>query len=259
MPVERSKPSISASSWLSVCSRSSFVDERPAPRRWPIASTSSMKMIAGRPLPRLGEQVAHPRGSDADEHLDEARAGDREERHPGLAGNGPGQQRLAGARRADHQHASRSHRARLRVALGVIEEVDDLADLLLRALVAGHVAESGRRGLRVVDLRARADDPADPARELALRSPADVQVHPDQQQEGQEAEDHAEYARPGLALAGDLDPARLELLREIGVLEGDRDLGRVVPTVLERSGDGAAGIDHGRRYLAGFTRERNSV
>jgi hypothetical protein len=43
-----SKPSISASIWLSVCSRSSLPPAEPAPRVRPIASISSMKMIAGR-------------------------------------------------------------------------------------------------------------------------------------------------------------------------------------------------------------------
>ena len=47
----------------------------------------------------LLEQVADPGGADTDEHLDEVRAGDRVERHAGLAGDGPGEQRLAGARR----------------------------------------------------------------------------------------------------------------------------------------------------------------
>ena len=49
---------------------------------------------AGRGLARLIEQVAHARGADADEHFDEFRAGDREERHAGLAGHRPRQQVL---------------------------------------------------------------------------------------------------------------------------------------------------------------------
>ena len=48
----------------------------------------------------LLEEVAHARGADADEHLDEVRARDREERHAGLAGDGAREQRLAGAREA---------------------------------------------------------------------------------------------------------------------------------------------------------------
>ena len=42
-----SKPSISTSSWLSVCSRSSCPPPRPAPRCRPTASISSMKMMHG--------------------------------------------------------------------------------------------------------------------------------------------------------------------------------------------------------------------
>ena len=53
----------------------------------------------------LLEHVADAGGADADEHLDEVGAGEAEERHARLAGDGLGQQRLAGARRADQQHA----------------------------------------------------------------------------------------------------------------------------------------------------------
>ena len=60
---------------------------------------------AGGVLLALLEEVAHARGAHADEHLDEVRAGDREERHVGLAGDGLGQQGLAGAGRAHQQHA----------------------------------------------------------------------------------------------------------------------------------------------------------
>ncbi len=47
MPSVASKPSISASIWLSVCSRSSCPPPRPAPRLRPMESISSTKMIAG--------------------------------------------------------------------------------------------------------------------------------------------------------------------------------------------------------------------
>ena len=49
-PVEESKPSISVRIWFSVCSRSSLPPLKPATpevRERPIASSSSMKMIAG--------------------------------------------------------------------------------------------------------------------------------------------------------------------------------------------------------------------
>jgi hypothetical protein len=54
---------------------------------------------AGGVLLGLLEQVAHARGADADEHLDEIRAGDREERDAGLARDRAREQRLAGAGR----------------------------------------------------------------------------------------------------------------------------------------------------------------
>ena len=53
---------------------------------------------AGRVLLALLEQVADARGADADEHLDEVGAADREERDVGLARDGARQQRLAGSR-----------------------------------------------------------------------------------------------------------------------------------------------------------------
>ena len=53
---------------------------------------------AGRVLLALLEQIADARRADADEHLDEVGAADREERHVGFAGDRAREQRLAGAR-----------------------------------------------------------------------------------------------------------------------------------------------------------------
>ena len=47
MPWVMSNPSISDRSWFSVCSRSSLATAPDPPRRWPMASISSTKMIAG--------------------------------------------------------------------------------------------------------------------------------------------------------------------------------------------------------------------
>src|SRR4029079_18092031 len=77
---------------------------------------------AGGILLGLLEHVAHARGADADEHLDEVGAGDGEEGHVGLAGNGACYQRLAGAGRANQQSAARNTAAKplelLRIAPG---------------------------------------------------------------------------------------------------------------------------------------------
>src|SRR5919197_987712 len=59
----------------------------------------------GRGLLGLLEQVAHARGPDADDGLDELRGGHGEERHVGLAGDGAGKQRRAGPGRAREQDA----------------------------------------------------------------------------------------------------------------------------------------------------------
>ena len=58
---------------------------------------------AGRVRLALLEEIAHAAGADADEHLDEVGPRHREEGTPGLAGHRLGEQRLAGARRADQQ------------------------------------------------------------------------------------------------------------------------------------------------------------
>ncbi|GBD46608.1 hypothetical protein HRbin41_01436 [bacterium HR41] len=82
---------------------------------------------AGRVLLGLLEEIAHTRRADADEHLDEVRPGDREERHARFAGDRPGQQRLTGARRPVQQHALRDTRAERLELLGVLEELFDFA------------------------------------------------------------------------------------------------------------------------------------
>jgi hypothetical protein len=99
---------------------------------------------ARRVLLRLLEHVAHARGADADEHLDEVGARDREERHLRLAGDRLREQRLAGARRADHQHAARDAAAELLELRRVAQELDQLGDLLLRLVAARDVGERHR-------------------------------------------------------------------------------------------------------------------
>ena len=89
----------------------------------------------------LVEQVADAAGADADEHLDELRARDAEERHARLTGDRASHQRLAGARRADEQHATRDARAERVELLGELQELDDLLELGLGLVDAGHIGE----------------------------------------------------------------------------------------------------------------------
>ena len=110
---------------------------------------------AGAVLLGLLEQVTDARGADADEHLDEVRAGDREERHARLARDRARQQRLAGARRAVQQHALGDPGAERLELLGVLEELLDLVQLLDRLVDARDVAEGDLRRVHRHPLGAR--------------------------------------------------------------------------------------------------------
>ena len=83
----------------------------------------------GRRGARLGEQVADAGRADADERLDELRAGDREERGVGLAGGRAREQRLARAGRPDEQRALRRAGAERAVAVGVAQQIAQLLEL----------------------------------------------------------------------------------------------------------------------------------
>src|SRR5262249_22734716 len=77
---------------------------------------------------RLGfallEEIADARGPDADEHLDELRSAEAEKRNVRLARDGAREQRLAGSRRADEQHALRNPAAEARVLFRILQELD---------------------------------------------------------------------------------------------------------------------------------------
>src|SRR6185312_13617138 len=97
---------------------------------------------AGRVLLALLEHVADAAGADADEHLDEVRARDGEERHVRLAGDGAREQRLAGAGRADEEAPFGNLAAQTLEFLWVFQELDDLLQLAFRLIDAGDVVES---------------------------------------------------------------------------------------------------------------------
>ena len=94
---------------------------------------------ARRVLLGLLEHIAHARRTDAHEHLDEIGARDREERNIGLARDGAREQRLAGARRADKQHALGNAPAKALEFLRVFQEIDDLLEIVLRLVDARHI------------------------------------------------------------------------------------------------------------------------
>jgi hypothetical protein len=94
-----------------------------------------------RSLLRLGEQVAHARGSDPDDRLHELRRGDREEGCICLSGNRAREQRLAGARRAGQEDAARNPATELAVLRRTAKEVDHFGQLVLGLVDPGDVLE----------------------------------------------------------------------------------------------------------------------
>ncbi len=109
---------------------------------------------AGSVLLALLEQVAHAARAHADEHFHEVRTGDREERHAGFAGDGARQQRLAGSRRADQQHAFGNAAAQFLELLRLAQELDNLLQFFLGLFHAGHVLERDLLLLRGMQARA---------------------------------------------------------------------------------------------------------
>jgi hypothetical protein len=138
---------------------------------------------AGRVLLGLLEHVAHARGADADEHLDEVGTGDREERHLGLAGDGLGEQRLTGTGRADQQHAARDLAAELLELAGVAQEFHEFDHFLLGLLDAGDVGEGDLDLVLAEHARAAlAEGHRAPAAGAALHLAHEEDPHADQQQ-----------------------------------------------------------------------------
>ncbi len=105
---------------------------------------------AGGLLLRHVEGVPHPGRTDADEHLNEVRAADAEERYLRLAGHRPGQVGLAGSRRAYHQDPLGNPGAHLVVFFRRLEEIDDFLHLLLFFLQTGHILEGDAAAVLLV-------------------------------------------------------------------------------------------------------------
>ena len=96
---------------------------------------------AGGILLGLLEHVADTACADADEHFNEVRTGNREERHIGFAGNRAGKQGLTGAGRADEQHAARDTAAKALELLRVAQEFNDFFQILLGFIDARNVVK----------------------------------------------------------------------------------------------------------------------
>src|SRR5260221_1154019 len=113
--------------------------------RLPSSAADGVQLVdeddRGRILARLLEEVSHPRGAHPNNHLHELRATSREEWHARLSGNRPRKQRLSRAWRTYQQDALGSRTAQTGVLLGCLEEIDDLDQLVLGFIDAGHIVE----------------------------------------------------------------------------------------------------------------------
>src|SRR6266853_2221844 len=87
---------------------------------------------AGRVLLALFKQIAHAAGAHTYEHFYEVRAGDREERNIGFAGDRAGQQSLSGSGRADQQYAFGNAAAQFLELLRLTQEFDDFSQFFFR-------------------------------------------------------------------------------------------------------------------------------
>ena len=175
-------------------------------------------------LARGLEEIAHPGRADTHEHLHEVGAGDRDERHAGLARDRAGDERLAGAGRPDEEHALRDARPDLLEALRELQEVDDLGDLLLDRPVARDVVERRLGLLGVVDLRPAAADVHDRTH-LALGAAAHPDEEPDDEQGGEQQRDQVEEeVRPGALVVEvhALPVEQVEILLRAGRWSGPR-------------------------------------
>ncbi len=193
---------------------------------------------AGCVLLALLEHVADARGADTDEHLDEVRARDGEERHVGLTGDGAGEQRLAGARRADEQHALGDLAAEALEFLRVLQVLDDLLELLLRFVDAGDVVEGDATDLLRQQARARLAE-AHGAPAAALHLPHEEDPHGDQQQHGEPVDEDVEQRGHVVVSRQCLEDHILgdQALDQAGIV---RRVGRVLSLVAQRVGNGLA-------------------
>src|SRR5437660_87208 len=116
-------------------------------------SAASLTTLARSAPAKPGVRVATARRTDADEHLDELGAGEREEGHAGLARDRAREKSLAGSGRTDEQDTLRDAAAQATELRRRLEELDDLLQLVDRLVDPGDVLEGNAGGRLHVDAR----------------------------------------------------------------------------------------------------------
>ena len=157
-----------------------------------------MKTMQDLMAPGVPEQATNSSGPHAGIHLDEIGAAGEEERHAGFTGYRTGEQRLAGAGRADEQNAFGNVSADCREPIGVAKEVDDFLHLVLGFVDARDVLEGDHAIAALGDAcSARIWNPAG-------RGP--IHREADQAKERGDGENHAVAERLRVVERTDFDP-----------------------------------------------------
>ena len=228
-----SKPSISVRIWSSVCSRSSLapVTATEPWRERPIASSSSMKMIAGAaslalanrsrtreaPTPTIASM-----NSEAEIEKNAACASPATARASSV---------LPVPGRPGQQHAVGHPPAEAPVAVGVAQEVDDLGQLGLGLVDPGDVVERDADLLGIDPARLRAAEVAERAHPAAAARGAPREQHEQTRRSAASGRSRA-GSRPAATWPGrrrlrvDLDVLFLQQRGQLGVVPERRDLGR---------------------------------
>ena len=179
---------------------------------------------AGGVLASLLEHVPDTGGSHTDKHLHEVGTADVEERHVGLSGDGLGQEGLSGSGGADHEDTLGDASPEILELLGILEEVDEFADLVLGLVTTRHVLERDpvlllghHLGLALAEVH-RA-----PASHLNLRAEEEVENQKEEGDRQDVQEGRGEHVRLGADRRGDAHGG--ELLLKARPVEGHVDGG----------------------------------
>ena len=148
----------------------------------------------------LFKQVTHARCADADIELDKVRARDGQKLHACLARDRARHERLAGARRADEQHALGDARAHRGIVLRPLEEVHDLGQLLFFLLRTGDIGKGDLLEVLLAGARVRLAELADARRTAAARLVHKQVPHADKQHDRDQIrqDGHPPRRRPAL-------------------------------------------------------------
>jgi hypothetical protein len=179
-----------------------------------------MKMIDGAASRACLEEVAHARGTHADDHLDELRGAQAEKGDAGLAGDRSGEEGLPRTGRTDEQHALRHGAAEPLVLRGVLQEVDELDELVLGVIDARDVVEGDLPLRLAIALGAAAPETEQPA-SAGHRALIQPNERPDQEERGAEPEQEVLKERPTVERSRvDEHALRLQQRLEAGIGEG---------------------------------------